>query len=213
MRYLLLFDPATVGVCRPAAREGPARGRRAHGARPARHGVWVNGVRVHDGRGYAALERGPAACCGSMPPSLRLYVALNAGFAHRRARTLLAAAGVALGVALGFTLHLVNRAAVDELAAGVRALAGEADLEVRGGREVPTRSTRRSRAPRAWPRRPPLLEAGRCACWGSIRCARPRCTRRSLRSDVPQMRAVLDPGAVLLTEAAAARLHLGTARR
>lgn len=43
-------------------------------------------------------------------------------------------AGVALGVALGFGVHLVNRAAVEDLAAGVRALAGEADLEVRGGR-------------------------------------------------------------------------------
>ena len=36
----------------------------AGGARMVRdplgvHGVWVNGVRVHDGRGYAALERGP----------------------------------------------------------------------------------------------------------------------------------------------------------
>ena len=43
-------------------------------------------------------------------------------------------AGIALGVALGFAVHLVNRTAVDELAAGVRALSGEADLEVRGGR-------------------------------------------------------------------------------
>jgi hypothetical protein len=23
------------------------------------HGVWVNGVRVHDGKGYAPLARGP----------------------------------------------------------------------------------------------------------------------------------------------------------
>ena len=41
---------------------------------------------------------------------------------------------IALGVALGFAVHLINRAAVNELAAGVRTLAGEADLEVRGGR-------------------------------------------------------------------------------
>src|SRR6185503_5402682 len=39
-----------------------------------------------------------------------------------------------LGVALGFAVHLINRAAVNELAAGVRTLSGEADLEVRGGR-------------------------------------------------------------------------------
>ncbi len=42
--------------------------------------------------------------------------------------------GVALGVALGYGVHLVNLAAVEDLAAGVRAIAGDADLEVRGGR-------------------------------------------------------------------------------
>jgi putative ABC transport system permease protein len=49
-------------------------------------------------------------------------------------RTLLSVLGIALGVALGFAVHLINRAAVNELGAGVRTLAGEADLEVRGGR-------------------------------------------------------------------------------
>ena len=54
---------------------------------------------------------------------------------HRPAgRMLLSAAGIALGVALGYGVHLVNRAAVSDVAAAVRALAGEADLEVRGGR-------------------------------------------------------------------------------
>ena len=47
---------------------------------------------------------------------------------------LLSVIGIALGVALGYAVHLVNRAAVSDLAAAVRALAGEADLEVRGGR-------------------------------------------------------------------------------
>src|SRR5258706_13707848 len=51
-----------------------------------------------------------------------------------RARMLLSVGGIALGVALGYAVHLVNRAAVSDLAAAVRALAGEADLEVRGGR-------------------------------------------------------------------------------
>lgn len=54
--------------------------------------------------------------------------------AGSRGRFLLSMAGIALGVALGFAVHLVNRAAVDELAAGVRAISGDADLEVRGGR-------------------------------------------------------------------------------
>src|SRR5436853_2983222 len=54
---------------------------------------------------------------------------------HRaRGRALLSVLGIALGVALGYGVHLVNRAAVGELAASVRELAGEADLEVRGGR-------------------------------------------------------------------------------
>jgi len=49
-------------------------------------------------------------------------------------QALLSLLAIALGVALGFAVHLLNRAAVGELAAGVRSLAGEADLEVRGGR-------------------------------------------------------------------------------
>src|SRR6185503_6039308 len=56
--------------------------------------------------------------------------------ARRRARgrAVLSVTGIALGVALGYGVHLVNRAAVEELAASVRAVAGEADLQVRGGR-------------------------------------------------------------------------------
>ncbi|HEY8252870.1 MAG TPA: ABC transporter permease, partial [Burkholderiales bacterium] len=57
-------------------------------------------------------------------------------FASRRGRgrMVLSVAGIALGVALGYGVHLVNRAAVSDVAAAVRSLAGEADLEVRGGR-------------------------------------------------------------------------------
>jgi len=51
-----------------------------------------------------------------------------------RGRALLSVLGIALGVALGYAVFLVNRAAVDDLAASVRLLAGEADLQVRGGR-------------------------------------------------------------------------------
>jgi len=47
---------------------------------------------------------------------------------------LLSVAGIALGVALGYAVHLVNRSAVEDVAAAVRAVAGEADIEVRGGR-------------------------------------------------------------------------------
>ena len=51
-----------------------------------------------------------------------------------RGRALLSVLGIALGVALGYGVHLVTRAAVEDLAASVRAVAGEADLQVRGGR-------------------------------------------------------------------------------
>ncbi|HYN12841.1 MAG TPA: ABC transporter permease, partial [Burkholderiales bacterium] len=49
-------------------------------------------------------------------------------------RILLSVIGIALGVALAYGVHLVNRAAVSDVAAAVRTLAGEADLEVRGAR-------------------------------------------------------------------------------
>src|SRR5690242_8391738 len=49
-------------------------------------------------------------------------------------RAALSALGIALGVALGYGVHLVNGAAVADLAASVRELSGGADLEVRGGR-------------------------------------------------------------------------------
>ena len=56
------------------------------------------------------------------------------GARRARGRTALSIAGIALGVALGYGVHLVNQAAVSDVAAAVRSLAGEADLEVRGGR-------------------------------------------------------------------------------
>ena len=51
-----------------------------------------------------------------------------------RGRAVLSAAGIALGVALGYGVYLVNRAAVEDLAAAVRSLSGEADLQVRAPR-------------------------------------------------------------------------------
>src|SRR5688500_3085510 len=63
---------------------------------------------------------------------LRLLILFSARRA--RGRTALSIAGIALGVALGYGVHLVNQAAVNDVAAAVRSLAGEADLEVRGGR-------------------------------------------------------------------------------
>jgi len=62
-------------------------------------------------------------------------LSLAAARGHWGWRTTLSVTGIALGVALGFAVHLINGAAVNELAAGVRALAGEADLQVHGGRQ------------------------------------------------------------------------------
>ncbi len=57
---LLLFDPATVGIsalerCHDLPGGGARMIRRPQGV----HGVWVNGVQVHDGRDYLSLEDGP----------------------------------------------------------------------------------------------------------------------------------------------------------
>ena len=64
----------------------------------------------------------------------RTFAVLSAEIFYQKGRVFLSVSAIALGVALGFAVHLINRAATNELAAGVRTLAGEADLEVRGGR-------------------------------------------------------------------------------
>lgn len=46
-------------------------------------------------------------------------------------RMVLAAGTIALGVALGFAIHLINTAAFNEFSAATRSLSGEADLQVR----------------------------------------------------------------------------------
>lgn len=57
---LMLFDPATVGVepNRQVA-DLPAGGRRTIRGATGLHGVFVNGVQVHDGTDYVAMDRGP----------------------------------------------------------------------------------------------------------------------------------------------------------
>jgi len=47
-------------------------------------------------------------------------------------RSLVAIAAIALGVALGFAIHLINAAAFNEFSAAVKSLSGQADLQVRG---------------------------------------------------------------------------------
>src|SRR5947208_17036329 len=57
---LLLFDPATVGIS--AARrvsDLPGGGPRTIRDPVGVHGVFVNGVRVFDGKNYTTLDKGP----------------------------------------------------------------------------------------------------------------------------------------------------------
>ena len=57
---LVLFDPQTVGLTNlERVRDLPGGGSRMLRKPLGVHGVWVNGVQVHDGRDYAALPRGP----------------------------------------------------------------------------------------------------------------------------------------------------------
>ena len=57
---LLLFDPAKVGISKPLVQNDlPGGGSRMIREPRGVHGVWVNGVKVHDGQQYLQLERGP----------------------------------------------------------------------------------------------------------------------------------------------------------
>jgi N-acyl-D-aspartate/D-glutamate deacylase len=57
---LLLFDPATVGISKPLPRQDlPGGGTRMVREATGVHGVWVNGVKVHDGQDYVDHPHGP----------------------------------------------------------------------------------------------------------------------------------------------------------
>ena len=51
-------------------------------------------------------------------------------------RAIVAIATIALGVALGFAIHLINAAAFNEFSAAIRSLSGLSDLQVRGAQGV-----------------------------------------------------------------------------
>jgi putative ABC transport system permease protein len=63
-----------------------------------------------------------------------LTMLVRGALAQNRARVALSVLAIALGVALGYAVQLINAAAVGELAQGVKTLAGDADLQVRGPR-------------------------------------------------------------------------------
>ena len=59
---------------------------------------------------------------------------IGGAFARERGRLALATLAIALGIALGFAIELVNRTAIAEFTSGMATLSGRADLEVRGAR-------------------------------------------------------------------------------
>jgi putative ABC transport system permease protein len=63
-----------------------------------------------------------------------LFAIAGAGWREHPGRLALSVLGIAFGVALGVAVHLINASAANEFDLAVRALAGEADLVVRGPR-------------------------------------------------------------------------------
>ncbi len=59
---------------------------------------------------------------------------LRGSFAQNRTRAALAVLAIALGVALGYAVQIINQTAINELALELHALSGDADLEIRGPR-------------------------------------------------------------------------------
>src|SRR6266852_3763932 len=59
---------------------------------------------------------------------------LLAPLSQHKSRLALSVLAIALGVALGYAVQLINQAAINEFAAAVQTLSGEADLAVRGPR-------------------------------------------------------------------------------
>ena len=59
---------------------------------------------------------------------------LLAPLAEHKGRSLLSVIAIALGVALGYAVQLINQVAVNEFSQAVQALSGQADLVIRGPR-------------------------------------------------------------------------------
>ncbi len=153
---------------------------------------------------------------------LRLFALLNARFAHQRGRTLLSAAGIALGVALGFAVNVINQSAVGEFTAAVRTAAGDADLEVRGGRSgFPEELYATLAKLQGVAAASPVLEldAGIAREERALRVVgldalRAALIQPALFMDAPERRfALLDPTKALLSAGAAASMKLAQGER
>ena len=74
-----------------------------------------------------------AAFTNAAPVSV-VRATLGGALGGNRMRVILAVLAIALGVALGFAVQLINQTAIAEFASGLASLAGDTDLEVRGAR-------------------------------------------------------------------------------
>ena len=133
------LDPDSAARCAaPAARAGQVESCRGHPRHPLARGRGDGRPRAH------AVARRPARDGRSRRPDRRARwresataaagAVFRGSLAQNRVRTALAVLAIALGVALGFAVQLINQTAVNELGQGVRMLSGDADLEVRGPR-------------------------------------------------------------------------------
>jgi putative ABC transport system permease protein len=134
-------------------------------------------------------------------------------------RAALAVVAIALGVAIGVAVHLINASALNEMSLAAHHLAGEADLVIRGPRGGFDETL--------YPRiaRLPQVEAANPAVEADVAIAGSEATLRIIGFDplramqvqpalLPERRRMVselfDPDAILLSPAAAARLGLKT---
>jgi putative ABC transport system permease protein len=75
-----------------------------------------------------------AAAVAGIGHPLLLRATIFGAWRDNPARTVLATVAIALGIALGVAVHLINASALNEFSLAARHLAGEADLVVRGPR-------------------------------------------------------------------------------
>ncbi|HUX24963.1 MAG TPA: ABC transporter permease, partial [Burkholderiales bacterium] len=76
----------------------------------------------------------PPAALSLSPLTLSPLALFLAPLAQHKGRLAVSVLAIALGVALGYAVQLINAVALNEFSQAVRSLAGEADLEIRGPR-------------------------------------------------------------------------------
>ena len=77
-----------------------------------------------------------------------LAATLGGALGRNRGRLLLSVFAIAVGVALGFAVQLINEAAIGEFEGGMATLSGDADLEVHQGTRRRVVDLRRRLVPR-----------------------------------------------------------------